>query len=108
MPNEQNKALVRRFIEELWNERKFDVAEEIFAADCVTHQLQSGSEIAASPRSPEDVKEHVAGWLSGFPDLRFIAEQMFAEADCVVTQIRMEGMHAGEWLGIAPTNKEIS
>lgn len=108
MSTEQNKAIVRRFIEELWNERKLDVADEIFAADCVTHQLQSGAEITASPRNSEAVKGHVAEWLHGFPDLRFTSEQMLAEADRVVTQLLMRGTHTGAWLGIAPTGKELS
>jgi hypothetical protein len=34
--------LINRFVEELWNERRFDVADAIFAKDCVTHQLRSG------------------------------------------------------------------
>jgi steroid delta-isomerase-like uncharacterized protein len=108
MPEETDKIIVRRFIEELWNERNFDVADEIFAADCVTHQLQSGAEIFAATRNPEMMKAHVAGWLHGFPDLRFTAEQMFAEANRVVTQLLMKGTHRGDWLGIAPTGKEIT
>ena len=60
MPEEPNKIIVRRFIEELWNERKLDVADEIFEDDCLTHQLQSGAEISAATRNPEAVKTHVA------------------------------------------------
>jgi predicted ester cyclase len=108
MPEEPNKIIVRRFIEELWNERRLDVADEIFAADCVTHQLQSGAEIPTSPRNPKAVKTHVAEWLRGFPDLRFTAEQMFAEVDRVITQLLMKATHTGDWLGIAPTGKEIT
>ncbi|HEX8566494.1 MAG TPA: ester cyclase [Pyrinomonadaceae bacterium] len=108
MPEEPNKIIVRRFIEELWNERKLDVADEIFAPDCLTHQLQSGAAISAASRNPEAVKTHVAGWLQGFPDLRFTAEQMFGEANRVMTQLLMKGTHTGDWLGIEPTGKEIT
>jgi steroid delta-isomerase-like uncharacterized protein len=107
MSTDQNKAIVRRFIEELWNERKLDVADEIFAADCITHQLRSGSEIVAARRDPETLKKHIAEWLAGFPDLRFHIEQMIAEEDQVVSQIEMQGTHTGIWLGIAPTGKQI-
>ena len=41
------KQLITRFVEELWNERRLDVADTIFAKDCVTHQLQSGAPAAA-------------------------------------------------------------
>jgi steroid delta-isomerase-like uncharacterized protein len=108
MSSEQNKAIVTRFYEELWNNRIFSVADEIFAADCVTHQLQSGADSTGLPRSPEVVKHHVGEWLAAFPDLRFSIEQMIAEADNVVSQSVMHGTHRGTWLGIAPTGKQVS
>lgn len=108
MSAEQNKALVRRFIEELWNNRNLDIADEIFAADCVTYQLRSGAELVAAPRSPEVVKKHVTEWLVGFPDLRFTIEQMIIEADQVVARTVMQGTHTGVWLGVAPTDKQVN
>ena len=108
MSTKQNKMIVRRFFEALWNERKLEVADEIFAPDCVTHQLQSGVEVAAVPRSAEAVKQHVGEWLKGFPDLHFTVEQIFAEADRVVTYATMRGTHAGTWHGISATGKEVS
>jgi len=105
---EQNKAIIRRFIEELWNSRRLDIADEIFAVDCTTHQLRSGSEAVASARDPETLKRHVAEWLDSFPDLSFSVEQMIAEADQVVSQIVMRGTHTGAWLGVAPTGKQVS
>jgi len=108
MSEEQNKAIVLRFYDELWNERNFNVADELFAADCMTHQLQSGAETVAVARNPEAVKHHVAEWLDGFPDLRFSVEQMLVEGERVMTQSVMRGTHTGVWLGIAPTNKEVS
>lgn len=108
MSAEQSKAVVLRFYNELWNERNLNVADEIFAADCITHQLQSGAETFSAVRNPEAVKHHVAEWLAGFPDLRFTIEQMLVENDRVMTQSVMRGTHSGIWLGIAPTNKEVS
>jgi steroid delta-isomerase-like uncharacterized protein len=108
MPLDENKTVVRRFFEELWNNRDVQIADEIFAADCITHQLQSGEDPVAARRDPETLKKHVAEWLAGFPDLRFAVEQMIAEEDRVVTQCVMRGTHTGTWLGIAPTNKHVS
>ncbi len=108
MSAELNKAIVSRFYEELWNKRNLSVADEIFAADCVTHQLQSGSTSDGVPRSPEAIKDHVASWLAGFPDLRFSIEQMIAEADHVVSRSIMHGTHTGVWNGLAPTGKQVS
>lgn len=67
------KQLIDRFVEELWNERRLDVADAIFAKDCVTHQRRSGTPDDAVPRGPEAIKKHVAGWIASFPDLRFRA-----------------------------------
>src|SRR5688572_7396279 len=108
MSAELNKAIVTRFYEELWNNRNISVADEIFARDCVTHQLRSGAVSAGAPRSPEAVKQHVAEWLKGFPDLRFSIEQMIAEADRVASLSVMHGTHTGAWLGVAPTGKQVS
>jgi len=101
------KELINRFVEELWNERRLDVADAIFAKDCVTHQLQSGAPAAAVPRGPEAIKEHVAGWITSFPDLRFTIDQMLSEGDRVATQLLMEGTHQGAWMGIPATGKKM-
>jgi steroid delta-isomerase-like uncharacterized protein len=101
------KQLINRFVEELWNERRLDVADAIFAKDCVTHQLRSGAPADAVPRGPQAMKEHVAGWIASFPDLRFSIEQMLNEGDRVVTQLLMEGTHQGAWLGIPASGKKM-
>jgi len=101
------KQLIVRFVEELWNRRRLDVADAIFAKDCVTHQLRSGVPADAVPRGPQPIKEHVTGWIASFPDLRFTIEQMLGEGDRVVMQLTMEGTHQGVWLGIPASGKKM-
>lgn len=108
MSSDENKAIVSRFFDELWNQRRIEIANEIIAANCVTHQLQSGAEDTGVLRNPEAVKHHVSGWLVGFPDLRFDVEQMLAEDDHVVTRCVMHGTHKGGWFGISATGKRVS
>lgn len=103
-----NKQIVTRFVEELWNERKLEVADTIFDEDCHTHQLQSGAPVIAAPRGPAAVKAHVTDWLSGFPDLKFTVEQMFADGDRVLSQLAMDGTQTGQWMGIPPTGKHVN
>lgn len=103
-----NKLIVTRFVEELWNERRLEVADIIFDENCHTHQLQSGSPIIATPRGPAAVKAHVGHWLSGFPDLKFTVEQMFAEEERVFSQLAMDGTQMGHWMGIPPTRRHIN
>jgi steroid delta-isomerase-like uncharacterized protein len=100
--------VVRRFFEQLWNDRRLDLAPELIAADCVTHQLKSGVTPSAEPRGPEAIRAHVEEWLEAFPDLRFGIEQMFTAGDRVVSQCVMEGTHRGEWHGLRPTGRRVS
>lgn len=108
MSSEENRAVVLRFYEELWNGRDLGVADEIIADECVTHQLRSGAESVAVPRNAEEVKRHVGEWVAGFPDLRFTVEQLVAEGDRVVSQCVMRGTHEGTWLGVAATGRQVS
>jgi steroid delta-isomerase-like uncharacterized protein len=108
MPPESNKQIVRRFIEELWNGRRLEITDELFAADCVTHQLRSGQPNTTTPRSPEQMREHVAGWLAAFPDLQLTIEHMLAEGNLVFTSTILEGTHLGAWAGVPPTGKRVS
>ena len=104
---EQAKGIIKRFVEELWNARRLDVADQIFSEECVTHQLHSGVLGEPSRRGPHAMKEHVSSWLMSFPDLRFNIEQMIAEQDRVVSQLVMEGTHQGTWMGISPTGRQL-
>jgi steroid delta-isomerase-like uncharacterized protein len=101
------RQLINRFVEELWNQRRLDVADAIFANDCVTHQLRSGAPANGVPRGPKAIKEHVAGWIASFPDLRFSIEQMLTEGDRVAMQLLMEGTHLGPWLGVPASGKKL-
>lgn len=107
MSLDSNKALARRFIEEVWNGRQLHVADEVFADDCISHQLRSGGELTM-PRGPQEIKLHIADWLEAFPDIRFTVERVLAEADCVMTDCLAKGTHLGNWHGIPATGKEIT
>ncbi len=108
MNEKENKKIVRRFIDEMWNHRKLQVADELFAGNCVTHQLRSGEDSAGVPRSPDSVKREAAAWLTGFPDLEFVLEQMLAAGDRVMSYCTMRGTHSGAWMGIGPTGRKVS
>jgi steroid delta-isomerase-like uncharacterized protein len=105
---EDNKRVIKRFFFELWNQRKLEIAGDIFDDECHTYQLRSGAPVTSTPRGPESIKNHIAEWLSGFPDLAFTIEQMIAEEDRVSTLLSMDGTHTGHWLGIPPNGKRIN
>ena len=99
---------MKRFIEEMWNQRNLQVADELFAADYVTHQLRSGETPAGVSRSPESVRREGAAWLTGFPDLEFVLEQMIATGDRVMSHCTMRGTRSGAWMGIGPTGRKVN
>ena len=92
--SEQNKAQVRRVIEEIYNRGDLDVVDEVAASDLVIHA--SSEDI----RGRDGVKRYVAALRAGFPDLHLTIEDQIAEGDMVVTRWTARGTHAGEFQGI--------
>jgi ketosteroid isomerase-like protein len=80
MSAEQNVALVRRAVEEIWNQRDLDVADALFAHDYVNH----GGLIPDLVQGPETIKISVALFRTAFPDFQVTADDLSAEADTVV------------------------
>jgi steroid delta-isomerase-like uncharacterized protein len=101
MTVEHNKALIRRFYEEVWNKGNLDAAEEVFAADYVRHDLRPGNPLAG----PAGQKKIAADFRAAFPDLHMTIDLMVAEGDFVVSRWTTEGAHTGAWGDVPPTGK---
>jgi steroid delta-isomerase-like uncharacterized protein len=99
---EENKAIFRRYIEEVWNQNNLEVVDEIFDR-YIAHQ-PDGSVLE---RGPEDVKRFVGEYRSGFPDLRIRIEDQIAQGDKVWIRATVRGTHQRKFRGMAPTGKEI-
>lgn len=54
-----------------------------------------------------ETRRRIPGLRAGFPDLKVTIEQQVAEGELVCTHAWFEGTHTGEWLGIAPTGKQV-
>jgi len=89
MSVEQNKAIFRRVIDELWNEQNLDVADELFTAD---HESPSAPGL---PAGPAGVKAIASMFLAAFPDLKVDIEIEVAEGDLVGGRLRQRGTHTG-------------
>jgi predicted ester cyclase len=100
----ENKAVVRRLFEELWNNRKRAPADEIFDASYVHHDPDTPE----FGKGPEGQKKILDLYTTAFPDSRFTIEQMIAEGDAVATRWTVRGTHKGDLLGNAPTGKQIT
>ena len=104
MSAEENKAIVRRLIEELWNAGNPELADQIYAADYVRHGPHAESPIRGSAA----LKQFAYMYLSAVPDLHHEIEDQFAREDGVVSRMTARGTHRGEMMGIAPTGKPIT
>lgn len=98
---EQNKAIMRRFWEEVFNGKNLNLIDELFSADWVYHG-PAGQEI----HGPEGLKQYLTIYFKAFPDLHAKIEDVFAEGDRVASRATCSGTHKGELMGIAPTGKQ--
>jgi len=97
MSTESNKAIARRFLEEVFGQGKLAVADEIVAPDHVDH---GPGALPGVPHGPEGSKMLVTGYRNAFPDIHFTIDEQIAEGDKVVTRWTGHGTHKGELAGI--------
>ena len=95
--SEENKAIVRRVIEEFLNTGAPAVADEIFAVGYVDHN-PSNPEL----RGIENIKKSVADWHAAFPDTHNVVEDVIAEGDKVAVRFTTRAIHRGEFMGTPP------
>jgi len=103
--SEENKALVRRWFEEVWNKGRSEAIEEMFAADGIAHGLSDDSEKLM--QGPADFKPFHAAFRGAFPDVDIIVEDLIAEGDKVAARCSVRGKHSGDHLGVAASNAPV-
>ena len=105
MSTESNKAIARRFLEEVFGQGKLAVADEIVAPDHVDH---GPGALPGMPPGPEGSKRLVTVYRNAFPDVHFTIDEQIAEGDKVVTRWTGHGTHKGELAGIPATGKSAT
>ena len=101
MSAEENKALVERFVEEVWNEGNAAAADELFAPDAQIHM---------PTREVVDIdglKGFAGAFRGSFPDWHSTFEELVAEGERVAERWTGRGTHRGELMGIPPTGKRV-
>jgi steroid delta-isomerase-like uncharacterized protein len=101
MSTETNKAIVRRYFDQVLNDRRHDLAEEFLAENIELH----GSGLAPGL---EVVKQWLTMFAAAFPDGHYVIEDVVAEEDRVVARTAFNGTHQGEMQGIPATGKSVS
>jgi predicted ester cyclase len=99
---EGNKAVVRRFVEEVVNGGSTAALRELVAGNHVTHEL------IGDHYGPEGVRIGLAGYREAFPDLEVTIDDLVAEGDRVVRRFTARGTHTGPLMGVAPTGRVVT
>src|SRR5215207_1594217 len=102
MSVEDNKAIIRAYVEMVWYRKQLDRAEEVVASDFIDHAPLPGQAPGL-----EGAKRKWAMYLTAIPDLRVTIEDLVAEGDKVAVRRSYEGTHQGELLGIPATGKQL-
>ena len=99
MSLDENKAVVRCFIEVLNNKDLSFLVNNLASPDYFDHTFQ---------RNLEETKKNLEMMCKGFPDFQMTIEDIIAEGDKVWALISFTGTHTGEWMGLSPTGKRVS
>jgi predicted ester cyclase len=103
MSAEENKAIVRRYLEEAWNRKNVDILDELMVPGYARYLPGQ-----AKPLDREGQKQRIAGFHRAMPDLAYFIDDLFAEGDRVVFRITIRGTHQGIFMGAAPTGKQLT
>jgi steroid delta-isomerase-like uncharacterized protein len=102
MPTNQNQNLVRRFFDEMCNQRKLNIADELFSADHVYSDPQ-----APTGPGPEGVKKVISLYQAAIPDAHWHVIETFEADNVIITRWKGTGTHKNELMGIPPTGKYV-
>lgn len=102
---EDNRQLVQRWFEEVWNKGRADAIEEMFAEDGIAHGL--ADETGAPLQGPSAFREFHSKFRGAFPDIVVTVEDTVVEGDKVAARCSVRAMHAGDHLGFAATQRPM-
>ena len=97
-----NEMVVRRLIEEVFNRGRTVLLADLIAADHVGHDP------FGDHYGPEGLRISAAEYRTAFPGLRVTIEDLVSEGNKVVYRFTLRGTHAGSFMGIPPTGREVT
>jgi predicted ester cyclase len=103
MSLEENKRIIRRWIDAGVNAGDLSVADELFETDVLAHAPEG--DVRGVDQGP---KASIKLLREAFPDLHFTVDDLIAEGDRVAARFEARGSHRGDFMGIAPTQKPVS
>ena len=109
--SEANKAILRRHFDEVLNQGKLDVVDEIYGDHYVLDapvQTDGSASAHGQTLGRDGLKRRVTLFRTGFPDIHFTVDNILAEGDTVAVQYTFAGTHTGQFLELEPSGQHIS
>lgn len=103
MSVDENKALIRRIVEEALNNGRFEIADDYFAPDYAVH-IPSRHDM---PRGPAAFKQAIGIWRAAFSDWHMTIEDLVGEGDLVANRFTTTGTHTGPLFGFPATGRPM-
>ncbi|WP_163999288.1 ester cyclase [Pyxidicoccus caerfyrddinensis] len=103
MSVEENKAIYRRFVEEVINQGNLEPIDDLFSPDYVDHSLPPGA-----PPGRDAVRMIPSLFRGGFPDVHFSIERLVGEGDLVASHVMGRGTHQGTFMGVPASGKQAT
>ncbi len=95
--------LLVRYYDEIWNQGRLEVCDELIAPDYENHSAP----LPDLPPGPDGAKRVVLAVRRAFPDVHYTIEDIVLGEDKAALRVTMRGTHRGEFLGVAPTGRTI-
>jgi steroid delta-isomerase-like uncharacterized protein len=102
---DENKALVRRFIDEVFANGNKDAVDELAARDFASH---TGAPRASGRSGRDDLKQTIDRVFAALDDVEFTIEDLVAEGDRVAVRLTSSATQTGEFMGTPATGKRYT
>ena len=100
-----DETFIHRWFEEVWNNKREDAIDEMFAEDGIANGLTDPDGNAI--RGPEGFKKLHRAFVSAYPDMKITVEDTVVEGDKIAARCRVTGSHDGHGIGVTPTNRPV-
>ena len=100
--SENHEALILRWYNEIWNERKPETIHELIARDAIGH-LEGELEIVG----PDPFHQFYLELIAAFPNLRISVDEIVSQGESAAVRWTVEATHSGEGYGLPPTQSNV-
>ena len=102
--SEENKQLLQRWFQQVWNEQNQGTIDELFSAEGKVHNFPETGGVLVGPAGFKEIHKNFCG---AFPDIHVIVEDVISEGDRVAAHWTATMTHLGDHLGVPSTGKKV-